>query len=91
MQDNQYTIRAILNGKMQPVQRVTSLEAAEQYIDEGLGLDGILVRTPLEKKRGRMDANAPVIDYWETKDLLCAGSFRVVIVKTSDLTRELAQ
>lgn len=96
MQDNQYKIYRVIGGKGH-YSKFPSFEAAKENIDrivKNLDCGG---SAPLEKIHGRIDhifnVKNPLepIDYWEINDIDCRGLFRFVIVKTSDLTRELKQ
>tara|TARA_R100000781_G_C4075872_1_gene126062 strand:- start:1236 stop:1541 length:306 start_codon:yes stop_codon:yes gene_type:complete len=101
MQDNQYKVHGVIGGKSRYVEGFPSLESAEQYIDGIVKkLDDLYFfggSAPIEKIHGRIEhlfnVKNPLepIDYWEVNDIDCRGLFQFVIVKTSDLTRELAQ
>ena len=51
----------------------------------GLGEADCLVRNPFTKNRARMVKGGPIIDAWESTDLLTLEPFRIITIETKYL------
>ena len=78
-----YIMKALINKKERKTIEFENISEIEEIADKLIGLDPIrdmLARNPFVKKKGRMNKGAPLVDVWESTDMLCTQPFRILVV-----------